>query len=88
MTPVVCLAFMVFILWTLTNIGYYYDGNTSAVKMEMSRCVLSLVMYQVLGLEDWSQATISSQAFNTWFLTSLLMASAISFMCNQNAKTK
>jgi len=85
-TPGVCLAVMIFILWTLTNVGYYYDGKSSAMTMEVSRCVMSLLMYQVLGLGDWTQATLSSQAFNTWLLTSLLMATGIGFMSKQKAK--
>ena len=58
------------------------------MTMEVSRCVMSLLMYQVLGLGDWTQATLSSQAFNTWLLTSLLMASGIGFMSKQKAKTE
>ena len=84
MGPGVAMALMLFIMWTLTNIGYYYDAKPQALTLEVARCVASLAAYPVLA-PSAAWATLSPSAFTTWMGASLAMAVTLSFI---NGKTK
>ena len=79
MSPGLALAVMLFIMWSLTNIGYYYDQKPQALALEVARCVVSWAAYQSLAATaPW--ATLSPQAFTGWMAASLVMAVALSFI--------
>ena len=79
MGPGVAVAAMLFIMWTLTNIGYYYDSKPQALALELARCVVSMAAYQSLAPSaPW--ASISPSAFTAWMGASLTMAVTLSFI--------
>ena len=50
MSPVLVVAVMVFILWTLTNIGLYYDCSPLAPSLEVARLLASAAGVLALGI--------------------------------------
>ena len=79
MGPGVAVAAMLFIMWTLTNIGYYYDAKPQALGLEVARCVVSMAAYQSLAPSaPW--ASFSLSAFTAWMGASLAMAVTLSFI--------
>ena len=48
-SPVLVVAVMVFILWTLTNIGLYYDCSPRAPALEVARLLASAAGVLALG---------------------------------------
>ena len=86
MGPGVAMAMMLFIMWTLTNIGYYYDAKPQALALEVARCVVSLAAYQSLAPSTpW--ASLSTSAFTAWMGASLAMAITLSVI-NGASKNK
>ena len=77
MTQGVTLAVMTFILWTLTSISLHYDEHPLTIPMELSRCAVSLAVYQMMG--GWKEGTFTSSAFTVWMTSSLLITMAASF---------
>jgi len=63
------LAVMSFILVTLTSITLHYDQHPLSIPLELTRCAVSLAVYQLMG--GWQQGTLSSGVFTTWMLASL-----------------
>ena len=49
-SPVLVVAVMVFILWTLTNIGLYYDCSPRAPALEVARLLASAAGVLALGI--------------------------------------
>ena len=82
MGPGLTLAMMVFILWTLTNISYYYDNKSSALPLEVTRCLVSGVMYQVLSSAGWSLELLSPPMFMIWMGSSLVVSILLSMEGN------
>ena len=79
MGPGVAMAMMLFIMWTLTNIGYYYDTKPQALALEVARCVVSVAAYQSLAPSTpW--ASLSPSAFTAWMGVSLAMAITLSII--------
>jgi len=73
----ITLAVMVFILWTLTNITLYYDKHPMTIPLEVSRCAISLAVYQIIG--GWKEGTFTSSAFTIWLSASLVITLVTSF---------
>merc|ERR1712183_47875 len=71
MTQGVTLAVMPFILWTLTSISLHYDKHPLTIPMEVSRCAVSLAVYQTMG--GWKEGTFTSSAFTVWLTSSLVI---------------
>jgi len=71
MTQGVTLAVMAFILWTLTSISLHYDQHTLTIPLELSRCAVSLAVFQMMG--GWKEGTFTSSAFTVWMTSSLLI---------------
>jgi len=71
MTQGVTLAVMTFILWTLTSISLHYDKHPLTIPMEVSRCAVSLAVYQMMG--GWKEGTFTSSAFTVWLTSSLVI---------------
>ena len=49
-SPVLVVAVMVFIFWTLTNIGLYYDCSPRAPALEVARLLASAAGVLALGI--------------------------------------
>jgi len=84
--PAVNIALMIFILWTLANIGFFYDGYSTALTSELSRCVVSLLYIQVLNKQGWTFTKMSFNMFNGWMLASLGLASLFSLVSYNDKK--
>ena len=80
-TQSVSLAVMALLFWTLTNIGLYYDQQSSALASELGRCVAGLALYQPV-------LSISQPAFTAWMVSSLATALALSFSTPERKKTE
>ena len=86
MGPGVAMAMMLFIMWSLTTIGYYYDAKPQALGLEVARCVFSLAAYQSLAPgAPW--VSLSPPAFTAWMGASLAMAVTLSMVTGAR-KTK
>ena len=87
MGPGVAMAMMLFIMWTLTNIGYYYDAKPQALGLEVARCVVSLAAYQSLAPSaPW--VSLSTSAFTAWMGASLAMAITLSIITGASKNKK
>ena len=53
-SPLLVVAVMVFIFWTLTNIGLYYDCSPLAPALEVARLLASAAGVLALGLYLYS----------------------------------
>jgi len=81
MTQGVTLAVMGFILWTLTSISLHYDQHPRSMLVEVSRCAVSLAVFQAMG--GWQEGTFSSSAFTGWMAASLVITLAASLSGNK-----
>ena len=58
-SPLLVVAVMVFIFWTLTNIGLYYDCSPLAPALEVARLLASAAGVLALGIYNYLEYLVS-----------------------------